>query len=146
VVGASGNTEFSMPRKGSKAELAAIARAFRRLHPHRHALACAKNASKTRGLPFNLIEEHVKKVFEPGVCVYCTRRVVFGTSRTSPSYERRLAGSLDKIVPELGYVIGNVALACMSCNQRKSDMSPDFLRALAERIEQVALEYGRRSR
>ena len=43
--------------------------------------------------------------------------------------------TIDRIVPEKGYVRGNLAALCAQCNRRKQDSSPADLRKLADFIE-----------
>jgi hypothetical protein len=99
-------------------------------------LASAKYRAKHKGLPFNLTSEFLEKVCAPGICAYCEVPVVYaipkgrtGTGKLSNS------GELDRVDPALGYVKGNVVLACNACNIRKGDLLPDQLRWLADRID-----------
>jgi hypothetical protein len=55
--------------------------------------------------------------------------VRFGSDgfRTSPS--------LDRLIPEFGYIPGNVAWICMRCNTIKSDASALEIRRVADWID-----------
>lgn len=124
-----------MPSR-SKAELAAYARRYTQRFPWKRALASAKHRASTRGIPFNLTEADVRRVYEPGICVFCGIPVVYGIAKGRQSGN---AGQLDRLDPALGYTKGNVVLACADCNNRKGDMLPMQLRWLADRIEAVML-------
>jgi hypothetical protein len=112
-------------------------RAYVRRFPWRRMLGGAKWRAKKQGLPFNLTAAFLERVCAPGVCVYCEEPVVFCAGGGSNVRGARPfnAGELDRVDPALGYVKGNVVLACSSCNGRKSDMLPIHLRWLADRIE-----------
>jgi 5-methylcytosine-specific restriction endonuclease McrA len=135
-----------MPRKGTKAELAAFAKQYRARYPHRMALANAKARAKREGLPFTLTENEVLTLFDTRKCVYCETPVVTHANRGGAP--KNNSAALDKIDPVLGYTRDNVVLACTGCNSRKRDMLPRELRWLAERIEAVMRERdaGRRLR
>ena len=50
--------------------------------------------------------------------------------------------SLDRIIPELGYVKENVVVVCGACNRRKNDATPEQLYAIADFIYRVRKERG----
>jgi len=87
----------------------------------------AKGRAKRLGLPFNLTRSDVSI---PDVCpvLGIPLRVNHGKcGADSPS--------LDRIVPELGYVVGNVAVISHRANTIKNDASPDELRAILRYYE-----------
>lgn len=43
--------------------------------------------------------------------------------------------SIDRVVPDRGYVIGNVAVICWRCNKIKSDLMPNELRQFVAYVE-----------
>lgn len=51
-----------------------------------------------------------------GQCVICDCELDLQTP---------MAVGLDKIIPELGYVAGNMQFLCCSCNRRKGDLTPE---------------------
>lgn len=53
-----------------------------------------------------------------------------------PFAERDSSPSLDKIIPELGYVKGNIAVICFRANRFKSDGTLDELRAIVKYMEE----------
>lgn len=102
-------------------------------------LATAKFRAKRKGLPFNLTAEFLERVCALGVCAYCEVPVVHGGKGRHAD-----SGELDRVDPALGYVKGNVVVACHSCNQYKSDLMPAQLRALALLADQIeAVQKGR---
>jgi 5-methylcytosine-specific restriction endonuclease McrA len=65
-------------------------------------------------------------------CVYCGTALQPGV--------RALVGhrpTLDRLRPAMGYVAGNVVLACWRCNRRKSDWSLEELEVLVVKLRQL---------
>lgn len=74
----------------------------------------AAHRAKKLGLPFSVPLDVWAAMTDGTTCFYCRER---------PATE------VDKIIPDKGYVCGNIAPACRPCNQRKNDMViADFLR------------------
>ena len=75
---------------------------------------------KRKGVPFELTKDDWEKLVV-GECVYCHRSPTtwFG---------------VDRIVPSLGYVLGNVASCCWDCNNDKAKDDVEQMRARNERI------------
>ena len=69
-------------------------------------LAKLKRRAKLGNLPFDLTHDDITKIYTTEHCTYCDR---VGQRMT-----------FDRKVPELGYVMGNCAPACFSCNKTKS--------------------------
>ena len=60
--------------------------------------------------------------------------------------ERLTRGAtLDKLIPSLGYIEGNVAIICFSCNRRKSDMTISDLQRIIDYILEATSDVGRLS-
>jgi 5-methylcytosine-specific restriction endonuclease McrA len=73
----------------------------------------------------------VKALLDAGwECAYCATPVGSFTGGARP-----LSASLDRLIPELGYVPGNVVIACHACNSAKGEHTPQSLREWADRIE-----------
>lgn len=69
-------------------------------------------------------------------CVYCATDLDFQATIKA----RRRGPSLDKIVPSLGYTRHNVVISCFRCNTIKHDATPDELRKIAKRIDELTIE------
>ena len=100
-------------------------RAWQLANPERDMVSRAKARAKRKGIPFTItheditIPEHCPVLgikLEPG-SKYCARD-------SSPS--------LDRIIPELGYVPGNVEVISNRANKLKNDATPEELRLVAE--------------
>jgi hypothetical protein len=100
----------------------------------------AKARAKERGVLFTLTAADVQAVWpSDGRCPALgveLRRSTSGDHRYAPE-----SPSIDKIVPRLGYVPGNIAVISMKANRLKHDeTSPDALRLVADWIERVCVK------
>ena len=71
---------------------------------------------KNNGIPFNLDYEYLRSIFpDNSICpaIKCTMR--FGAK------DRSFCPSLDRLIPELGYIKGNVCWISMKANWSKGD-------------------------
>lgn len=97
-------------------------------------LRTAKDRAKRDGIPFRLTENDIDI---PPNCPVCQRELRVGEGKVCDS-----SPTLDKNVPALGYVRGNVSVICFDCNRRKRDMSWSELRTFAEAGQQAFLQYN----
>lgn len=90
-------------------------------------LSNARHRSKTKNLPFDLVIEDLEPLLKPNCPILGIpmrpSRGKQGPSDNSPS--------LDRIVPEEGYVRGNVVIISGRANRIKSDATLDELIRLA---------------
>lgn len=84
----------------------------------------AKRRSKELNIPFDI---SFKDINIPEVCP------VFGIAFSN---ERECQASLDRIIPSLGYVKGNIRVISMRANRLKSDASLEELKQLVSYLEQ----------
>ena len=90
----------------------------------------AEYRAKAKGLPFNITYQDITI---PDDCPCCHVRLV-------PKHERLLhmktgafdTPSLDRKVPNLGYVRGNIGVLCMACNAKKSGIDEQMLKFLTD--------------
>ncbi len=82
----------------------------------------SKASARLKGIAFDLDEEHVRELLEKqgGRCYYFGCVIV-----PSPVKRHPARPSLDKLVPENGYVKGNVVLTCMAANLGRSNYPAD---------------------
>lgn len=89
-------------------------------------LRSAKHRAKKNGLPFNL---ELSDLVMPDVCPVLGMPLV---SNAGTGHARNDSPSLDKIVPELGYVKGNVQIISNLANVMKHDATPEQMILFAE--------------
>jgi hypothetical protein len=101
-------------------------RRYTLLNPERRMLSDARRTAKAKGLPFNLTLDDISV---PPACP------VLGIPLTcEPGPRKDGVPSLDRIVPALGYVKGNVVVVSWRANRIKCD-------ATIEELERVAAYY-----
>jgi hypothetical protein len=105
-----------------------------------NAYARAKERAKKNNLAFELHREDVVKALEEGgdKCAYCYTCLDF----QSVMSDRWAAASIDRVIPDLGYVPSNVVVSCYRCNATKNNSTPEELRALAEAVTRVVRSRG----
>ena len=97
----------------------------------------AKERAEKQGLEFNLTLDYLLELWneQKGICA------LSGLQMTYERYNGRIGTniSIDKIDRDRGYVMGNVQLVCMACNQIKSDLSEEemynFCKKIVEQYE-----------
>lgn len=83
----------------------------------------ARDRAKRHNIPFNITLEYLENLWkeQQGLCalsgIPMTFELKIGRTHTNLS--------IDKIDREKGYILGNVQLVCMACNQIKSDLSDE---------------------
>lgn len=87
-------------------------------NPKKYLLKYAKARATKKGLPFTITEDDI---VIPTHCPLLGVPLEFGHSRYCPS--------IDRVIPELGYVPTNIRIMSLAANKFKSDMSPDELEA-----------------
>lgn len=97
-----------------------------------------KNRAKQEGIRFEITVAHVKAVWPlDNLCPIMRTPLVepTGPSRKGP---RPFSPSLDRIIPELGYVEGNIAVISNAANRLKNNCTdPEVFRRLANWLEKV---------
>lgn len=94
-------------------------------------LGPAKNRAKTKGLSYNLDKEHILELFRKyeGRCCLTNIKFEIGSYGTKGQVHP-YAPSIDRIVPSLGYVKGNVRLIVYHLNVALSDFGTERFESL----------------
>jgi hypothetical protein len=79
----------------------------------------SKSRAKAKGIPFNLSEDDI---VIPDMCPVFGKPFILN--------DREWTYSLDRIIPELGYVKGNVLIVSNKANNIKSDARPEDIIAV----------------
>lgn len=85
----------------------------------------AKTRAKAKDLPFNICAEDI---LLPIHCSYLGVELTYGRNKTS-----KTSPSLDKIIPHLGYVKGNIQVISVLANSMKSNATPEEIRMFSNR-------------
>lgn len=92
-------------------------------------LYSAKHRARMKGLPFNIDESDI---VIPEVCPILKVDMLFSEGKMS-----RNSPSIDRIIPELGYVKGNVQVISWQANTLKNNATPSELILFAEWINKT---------
>jgi hypothetical protein len=87
-------------------------------------ITCAKSRAKKSNVPINLQK---KDIFIPDVCPALGIPIV-----RNKGHMQSNSPTLDKIIPELGYVLGNVAIISLKANRMKSNGTSSEHRLIAD--------------
>lgn len=102
-------------------------RQLNRKNPINYILQGAKQRAKKLGLPFNLTREDIV------IPEYCP---VFGFKlQVSDKASCPESISIDRLIPEKGYVKGNIQIISWRANDIKGNATPEELRKVADYIE-----------
>jgi hypothetical protein len=117
-------------KKANRGKVLASDRRRKEAAPHLSLMASAKHRAKLLSLPFELkTGDFVVPNFCPVLGIPLAANRGRGISKNSPT--------LDRIIPELGYVPGNVVVISAKANVMKNDGTPEQLRAVADWLERV---------
>ena len=104
-------------------------RLWRKNSPEKTLLARARARAKKHGIPFSLT---LKDIIIPKYCPYFGTTLKIADGRFSDD-----SPSLDKILPALGYVPGNVEVISWKANRLKGDGTAEEHRVIAERMLRI---------
>lgn len=105
-------------------------REYTKKNPAKRMLYSAKRRATIKNLPFNITEQDILELI-PSHCPYTGISLITQTTRGSP---RMSTLSLDRIIPELGYVKGNIQVISHLANSMKSNATREQLVRFARKI------------
>lgn len=98
---------------------------YRRTSPFKHKATRAKSRSQHLKVPYDLDADYLESIWTDRCPVLGTEIFINEKSRTDES-----AAELDRIVPERGYVKGNVAFLSRRANRLKNNVTSEELHKL----------------
>jgi len=122
-------------REANKEKLSAQEKAYREANKEKYMLHTVRKRAKENNIPFNLTEDYLKSIYPSDmICPVLGFEMSVGVDEngwtdTSPS--------LDRIIPEKGYVQGNVVVVSMRANSIKTNATPEEIRKVADFYEKV---------
>ena len=103
----------------------------KRTKPFKHKASRAKSRASGLKVPFDLDEDYLESIWT-GVCpVYGVKIEIHG-KRGNPD-----TAELDRIIPKLGYVKGNVRFLSRKANAHKNNMTLEEVKLLAKWMEKI---------
>ena len=104
-------------------------RVWRQQHPRRTMVARAKKRSKEFGVPFDISKEDINI---PDRCPILGIKLVQNKGNAKDN-----SPSLDRVVPDLGYIKGNIVVISHRANKIKSNATPSELMKVAKYYEVI---------
>ena len=102
----------------------------------------AKNRARYLKIPFNITKEYIKSITPSDmICPALGIQMKVGGDFKNSIIS---APSLDRLIPELGYVKGNIAVVSTRANTLKRDATPEELMKVAKFYEKVFKEQNPR--
>lgn len=93
-------------------------------------LSAAKCRANRQGVPFDLTYDTCPEITDN--CTKCGVRYKGGEGKLAMT-----SRTLDKIIPEKGYVPNNVMWLCFRCNKQKSNLTLEDFRGWVEFLEDI---------
>ena len=105
----------------------------------KHRVIQIRNRAKCANLPFNLTAKYLLDVWnkQKGLCYYTGEPLDFTVVSESQLQAHPLAPSVDKLIPELGYVEDNVVWCLQTINQMKRDFPYEQFMEICKRIVEI---------
>lgn len=94
------------------------------------AASSAKQRSKLKGVPFGITREYIRSI-APDVCPALGIELAYPQAGQRQSLNDNSA-TVDRIIPALGYVVGNVAIISNRANRIKTNADAQELEAVAQ--------------
>ena len=110
-------------------------------HPIRVTLSAIRSRCKKKGLNFNLTEEYLTSIWT-GKCPVFGFNIVF----TNKGSVKANSATIDKLIPHLGYVIGNVVWLSQRANQIKTDATYEEVQRVADFMKEKLAELKEKSK
>lgn len=124
--------------KENPERLKELSRKWRKANPFRRILTHAKAFSKKKNLPFDLDLKYLKQLWIEcnGVCPMTGVPML----KTSDKVQDPYLVSKDRIIPEKGYVKGNVRLVCWWYNHARNNYGDELTLEMSQRVIDTAHE------
>ncbi len=126
-------------REANKEKIAAKNKAYYKVNKEkrkeRYMCFRARRRARECDLPFNLTEDYLKSIYPSDmICPVLGFEMSMGADETGSN---DTSPSLDRIIPEKGYVQGNVIIVSMRANSIKTNARPEEIRKVADFYEKV---------
>ena len=110
-------------------------KAYYEANAERYMYVGALKRAKKNNIPFNLTEDYLKSIYPSDmICPVLGFEMSVGLDENG---SKETSPSLDRIIPEKGYVQGNVIIVSMRANSIKRDATSEELRKVADFYEKV---------
>lgn len=93
--------------------------------------------AKKNNIDYELEIPFVKKLLEEQEykCVYCQKEFNFNSN----TFDKFLSPTFDRIIPNFGYLLDNVAISCYRCNSIKNNATFEELDQISKSLKNLIL-------
>lgn len=112
-----------------KAKNARARKARKENNPISNIFWAAKKRGKEHNIPFTITQDDIKMV---EYCPVLGLKLLYGGNKHEVTFQNANGASLDKVIPELGYVPGNVRIISFKANRIKNDGTAEEHRLVYE--------------
>lgn len=107
-------------------------------------LSRSKKRAKQKGVPHNITKQYITDIFpEDGLCPALGVPLVSrGEEGVDPTLSRQNSPSLDRIIPDKGYVEGNVVWLSFQANMIKGVSNAAEIRKVADWLDELESQLG----
>lgn len=103
--------------------------------PARSIFLAARNRARDKSLPFSITLEYVRSMYDAAIADgYCT---VLGIPLERGNVPSPNTPSIDRIIPSLGYVPGNVRIISLRANTLKSNATLSEMKLIVEDLSKI---------
>jgi hypothetical protein len=92
----------------------------------------AKRRAESKNIPFSITKEDIRKLFEHPFCYYLGTPLIPSLGGFSPE----TSPTLDRVIPDNGYVLGNIVLCSFRANGIKDRATLEDLKQIISRLEE----------
>lgn len=121
-------------RPDQKEQIAKRSKKWEKENPESRVLRSAKYRAKRKNIPFNL---EIEDIIIPEFCPVLGLKLEKGNERKNWN-----SPSLDRKIPALGYVKGNVRVISMRANTLKNNATSEELEKILEDVRRIEQEFG----
>tara|TARA_R110000751_G_scaffold92373_1_gene180824 strand:- start:128 stop:544 length:417 start_codon:yes stop_codon:yes gene_type:complete len=98
----------------------------------------AMERAKKQGVPFSITHQDINDIWpKDNCCPALGRQMVWATKKCTPN-----SPTLDKINPQLGYVVGNIAIVCYLANAIMQNALPSEVTKVAQWFSQQVEDWN----
>ena len=126
------NAQSKAWREANKEAFKEMQKDWMLANPTYYFLNNARSRAKKSDLPYSLNIKYLRTLTVPDTCPYLGIPIYKGKGSSSEN-----SPSLDRIIPELGYIPGNVEFVSSRANRLKNDATWQELLAIAERLRNL---------
>ena len=117
----------------NKEDLLKQQRRHRKENKEAHLCSVTKSRIRNKNISFNLDKEYIKEIWpEDNKCPVLSIEFKKGEGMQIDA-----SPSIDRIIPELGYVKGNVQIICMLANRIKNNATPDQVIKVGKHFKKI---------